>query len=358
VRYEYRKNPNYWVPNRPFLDGFDRPVIGEYAQQLAQFRAGRLWGGVVRQEDVIATKQEIPELEVYQGEFTRGNWKIFFSLRPDSPFRDARVRRAISMLIDRDLIIETFSDTKRFEDAGWPVETRWHSIGISAGYDGIWLDPRTNALGEGAANFEYNPAEAARLMAAAGVPKPLPVPLQFIQTSQYGTVFPRVGEAYKGILDQSGLFRIEQRNPDYATEYLPNVYFGKGDFDGIAWGATTIFPVPVQHLVDYYTSTGARQKVAFGGDPTTVEGQVEAEAIVNKAIRSLDYEETVSLLQEWQRHESLRMPDVPSPWPYGTAGFGLSWPWVKNVGTYRDYLENPEMLVTPNWWIDESLRKT
>ena len=42
---EYRRNPNYWKTDRPFLDGIDYPVITEPAQQLAQFKAKRHWGG-------------------------------------------------------------------------------------------------------------------------------------------------------------------------------------------------------------------------------------------------------------------------------------------------------------------------
>ncbi|MEX1021535.1 MAG: ABC transporter substrate-binding protein, partial [Dehalococcoidia bacterium] len=352
VRYEFRKNPNYWMADRPFLDGIDAPIVSEYAQRLAQFRSGNIYGGVVSQEDIIATKEDIPELEVFQGEFGTGNWKLYFGLREGSPFRDERVRRAVSMLIDRDLLIETFNNTAEFEDAGWPVETRWHGVGIAAGYDAFWLDPQTDALGEGAASFAFNPTEAQALMDAAGVSTPLEVPFSYIATAQYGTTFPRVGEAYKGMLESTGLFRLTQQNPDYQTEYLPNIYFANGDFDGIAWGATTTFPVPIQHLNDYYHSQGARQKVAFMNDPTSIDGQVQSDALIEQAIQSLDFEETVELIHEWQRVNSMFMPTVASPYPGATAAFGLNWPWVKNFASHRDYLEMPEQTTVINWWLD------
>ncbi len=352
VRYEFRKNPNYWKAGRPFLDGIDAPIISEYAQRLAQFRSENIYGGVVSQEDVVATKKDIPELDVFRGEFGTANYKLYFGLREGSPFRDERVRRAVSMLIDRDLIIETFNNTKEFEDEGWPVESRWHGIGIAAGYDAYWLDPQGTELGEGAAAFAYDPDEAESLLTAAGISGPLELPFSYIATPHYGTVFPRVGEAYRGMLQETGLLKLNLRQPDYQTEYLTGFYFGKGDFEGIAWGATTTFPVPVQHLNDYYHSAGARQKVAFGGDPTTVEGQVESDALIERAIQSLDFEETVSLVKDWQRQNALRMPDIPSPWPGAVPAFGLYWPWVKNIGTFRDYLEMPEQTAVTEWWLD------
>jgi ABC-type transport system substrate-binding protein len=135
TRMNFRKNPNYWAKDRPFVDGYDGPIIGEYAQRLAQFRAGKIYGGVVAQNDIIATKEEIPELNVFQGEYGRGNWQIYFGLRPNSPFRDERVRRAVSMLIDRDQILDTFNQVSDFTKKGWPIATRWHSVGVSAGFN-------------------------------------------------------------------------------------------------------------------------------------------------------------------------------------------------------------------------------
>lgn len=358
VRFEFRKNPNYWKAGRPFMDGIDAPIVAEYAQRLAQFRAGKIYGGVVNQEDIISVKKELPQLEVYQGEFGTATYKVFFGLRPNSPFRDQRVRQATSMLVDRDLMIETFHNTKTFKDAGWPVDTRWNSVGIAGGYEAYWLDPKGKELGEGAKYFQYNVAEAKKLMDAAGIKGPIETNFTYISTAQYGTTFPRVGEAYKGMLDASGLFKLKTVNADYQTDYLPKYYFGKGDFDGLAWGATTTFPHPVQHLLDYYHSKGSRQKVAFQGDPKSVEGQQACDDLIDKAARSLDFKETADLIKQWQREQAVRMPIIPSPWPSGAPAFSLQWPYVKNFGAYRDYLEQGEQTVVPNWWLDQSQMKS
>ena len=116
----------------PYLDGFDQPIIPEYAQRHAQFMAGKVWSsGGVNQQDLIDTYEELPWLNVFAGGWTRSVWQIYFGLRPDSPFRDERVRRAVSALIDRDLVTETFYGLGDLKEARWPVELRTHSIGVA-----------------------------------------------------------------------------------------------------------------------------------------------------------------------------------------------------------------------------------
>jgi ABC-type transport system substrate-binding protein len=358
VAFTWRKNPNYWDKKLPYLDGFDVPIIGEYAQQLAQFRAGKIYGGVVSQQDILQTKTDLPELEVLQGDFYPGNWYIYFGLRPDSPFRDERVRRAVSMLIDRGQINDTFYALSEFKKADWPVAERWQSVGVSGGYDAFWIDPQGNEYTpEQKAAFAYNPDEAVKLIKAAGHDS-ISTKMSWIATGQYGTTFPKVGEAYKGLLEASGVFKIDQQNPDYQTEYLPNIYFGQGDFDGIAWGATTTYPNVVQHIQAYFHSKGERQKTAFKGDPASTDNAA-SDALIEKAMAAQTFEDQVALTKQWQKENVLRMPIVPSGWPYGVPGFGLHWPWVMNYGSYRDYgpLEMPEQTVYTHWWIDQAKLK-
>lgn len=369
LRMEWRRNPNYWNKERPFLDGYDAPVIDEYAQRLAQFRAAAMQEMVVRQEDVIATKEEIKELEVYQGDIERGNWQIYFGLRPDSVWRDERMRRAVSMLIDRDLINDTFYRVSEFEEKGWPTKSRWHGIGISAGYNDFWVDPKGEEYtelphqytDEQRIMYQYQPDEARKLMEAVGVDIPHKDKMWWIRTTEYGTTFPRVGDAYKGLLESSGLFDLSEEAPEYKTEYIPDVYYGAGDFDGIVWGAAqggaggVIHPV--QTMLDDLHSQGARQHVAFQGDPSSIEGTQASDELIIKIRGSLDFDEQVALIRQWQVENALRAPVVNSGWPYGVAAFALNWPWNKNKYAYRGYLEQPEQTDLIHWWIDESLRK-
>ena len=93
------------------------------------------------------------------------------------------------------------------------------------------------------------------------------------------------------------------------------------------------------------------------GDPSSVDGTAAADALIQKAMLALDFDEQVELIRRWHKENVLRMPFVPAGWPYGTPGFSLQPPWVMNYGSCRAYLESWELTVAPHWWIDEAKRK-
>lgn len=349
VKFEYRKNPDYYIKDRPFLDGFDYPIIPEYASALAQFRAKKLWSyGGLRQEDVVATKKDLPELLLDQNALDHTDWLIYFGLQPGSPFLDDRVRRAVSMLIDRDTWVDTFYNVSDFKKANYPTDISWHSH-ISSGYAGIWVDPKSKDIGEGAANFAFNQSEAKKLLTAAGFPNGIDTEFRYISTGEYGSLFPKYCEVFKGMLEDGGQFKLQQINPDYQTEYLPKIYYGKGDFKGIAVGASTEYPDVDGYMFAYYHTQGPRQKVAFmaqGGDAKS-DGLIEAQR------KELDFNKRIAIIKEWQSYMATKFLMVPFPGQATT--YSLYWPWIGNVGVYRAYqAETSPDETLPMLWFDKS----
>ena len=62
VKFEYRKNPDWYDASKVLIDGIRQTIITEYATGLAQFRAGNLWTFPVRADEILQTKRDLPRL--------------------------------------------------------------------------------------------------------------------------------------------------------------------------------------------------------------------------------------------------------------------------------------------------------
>src|SRR5690606_22693714 len=114
VGFTYVRNDT-WHHGPPFLEGLDIKIVPEYAARRSQLVAGNLWTTTIRSEDVINTKEEQPGLNMYADPFPESRRNVIgFSYRPDSPFHDERIRRAVSMLIERDPWIDAFYNVSKF----------------------------------------------------------------------------------------------------------------------------------------------------------------------------------------------------------------------------------------------------
>ena len=348
VKFAFRKNRNWFIKDRPFLDDWELPIIPEYAAGLAQFRAKRVWNFVVRQEDISSTRRELPELVLQQDDFSRSAWQVYFGIRPGSPFLDERVRKAASMLIDREQWIDTFFNVSKFKSEGYPVDVRWHSH-ISSGWEGFWVDPRTDAIGEGKANFQYNPAEAKKLLAAAGYPNGISTDFTYILTPQYGTIYVKHAEVFKGMLEANGDFKLRVNNPEYQTEFVPKYVYSKGNFNGIYVGATTTPPDPDGSLFSLFHRNGNAQHVALDGQG----GDERMYAMVEAQRKELDRAKRIQLVHEFQRYVATKMYTLP--YPGQSRPYSLAWPWIGNRGVFREYdTEAAPAEMYPTLWFDKS----
>lgn len=350
VIFKYRKNPNWWGARDVFFDGFDYPIIPEYASGLAQFRAKKVWAFALTQDDVIQTKKDFPEMNLDQNAFNRTDWMTYFGLQPDSPFKDPRVRQAAALMIDRDAWIDTFGNTTNYTKEGYPFTVRYHSH-ISSGWEGLWVDPKSPDMGEGGKYFKFDVTAAKQLLSAAGFPNGVDTEIRWISTGQYGTTFPRQAEVIKGMMEEGGAFKLKVINPDYATDYLTNIYFGKGNFKGVAVGATTQFPEVDQFMFAYFHSQGARQKVAFQG--LAANGDAKSDQMIEAQRKELNEKKRTQLIQDWQKYVATTMPMVPYPGQANT--FSLAWPWLGNYGVYRAWdTEAGRETTETKLWFDKS----
>jgi len=146
VKTVFKRNPDYFRPGQPYVDGVEWLVLDDESTGLAMYRTGQIDCGpaawwAVRQEDLESIKKSHPHLR-YQDFLSNVTHGIY--MRTDHPpFNDVRVRRAISQAIDRQAIIDAVFIK------GEPTPA------ISRGVP-TW-SPTLDELGEGAQYYQYNP---------------------------------------------------------------------------------------------------------------------------------------------------------------------------------------------------------
>jgi peptide/nickel transport system substrate-binding protein len=344
VGFEYERNDDWYVQDRPFLDGVKRTIIPDYSAGLSQFEAGNLWAFTINQEDVLRTKDAYPKmvmLQVQEGALGISNLQstpyIAMSKREESPLRDIRVRQAASMLLDRDLWIQTFYNTQAFEDAGLPVKSYWHNHLPALAPS--WLDPQGSEIGEGAKFFQYNPEEAATLMKAAAQDG---VELDYFYQNRESNW--RTNEVLFGMLQEGGLFKINAQQLDYRTEWRDTCQYSAGEgYMGFCFNNSGAFNEDA-YMVAKYTPEGK-----YAASYLPIDGVTDA---VLDARQELDAEERSAKIKEIQRKLAIEKVDIPMPGI--TQEFTLRWAWLKNHDVFNSGGQTALDFV--HYWYDESER--
>ena len=341
---------DFYQKGLPYVDQVDLPIITEYSQGVAQFKAGALHRYPVRADDVLSVKKETPQLRMYQTDVSvLGNQSVF-GWQGQSPFADERVRQAYSMLMDRDLLIDVARNVSKFQSEGIPVETRWNT-NLQATFDGWWLDPKDKEFGPNAKYFEHNVAEAKKLMAAAGFGNGVEVISSHITTNEYGTDFPKLVEVVEGMMAEGG-FRFKKNIVHYSNEFIPKYRDAKGNFEGMSYksGPTPPANDALAYLIFFNYSKGGNAFYGFDaagkGDNS---GDPKVDELLLKAKAEIDTEKRKALVYEVQRYLGGKQYAVR--WAGGSSSFELAWPAVKNYNAFRGD-------VPPNfflrYWLDQN----
>jgi len=98
------RNPNYWKPGRPYLDGIDMPVIPSPSTRTLAFIAGETDIYTSSATLLAEVKAKVPDAICEVG-LSYAYTQLLIN-RSMAPFSDARVRRAMALAIDREAVVK------------------------------------------------------------------------------------------------------------------------------------------------------------------------------------------------------------------------------------------------------------
>ena len=243
--FNWERNPDFYIKDHPFPEKVEVPIVSDYAQRLAQFKAGNIYTDILEgvQEDIVVTKKDVPDTLLLQENNypTTSTAMTTFGWEAGVPYLDVRVRQALSMMIDREAIIDVLDNRANFEKEGLDTSIRRISA-VPGGWTRYWLDPTDEAsFGPEAKYLNYNVEEAKALMSAAGYPDGLEFDLYQGPPGRYGTAYERQVELYDGMFRNAGqksklspIINPDDWLTNYSRVYRTNTYEPGAGFNGIA----------------------------------------------------------------------------------------------------------------------------
>jgi peptide/nickel transport system substrate-binding protein len=168
--FEGERNPAYFVKDRPYLDGYKFYISPETSVRAAAIRSGRAYIEFrdLPSAEVEAIKKQLGDKITVQETAMTGEWGIAIN-NTKKPFDDVRVRKALSLGIDRYTMARVL----------YPL-TGLRYVGGLMRPGSEWAMPAAELekLPGFGRDIEKNRAEARKLLAEAGYPNGLKVVLK------------------------------------------------------------------------------------------------------------------------------------------------------------------------------------
>jgi peptide/nickel transport system substrate-binding protein len=302
---ELERNPDYFVPNRPYLDGIRYTIITERGTRLAALQAGRLDAFVpleMTKAMAETAKKNAPSLVITEVGQNGSDNVILNHKRP--PFDDLRVRRAVSLAMDRRGYVQTVRHGGAVVGAGLMPRPL-----------GLWgiSDPELRTL-PGYRSSAQDKAEARKLLAEAGFGpgKPVKVELVTRTISIYLDLASFVADQLKQVGIEATVKQVDSAAwfPGLARrDYQIGANLTAGGFDD-----------PDAYFVENYTCGSSRNYTDYCSEQT--------DRMIAQQSQELDRGKRLRLVHEIQRKLEA---DVARPMLGWRKEYFAHWPHVKGL---------------------------
>ncbi len=272
VSFSMERNPDYFKPNLPYMDGITFFVIKDRNTALENFIAGKLDYYQPQPEQLADIQSRLAsKVTVAITPSTQRNH--LFMNTEKRPFNDPRVREAISIGCDRSTAVQVISGGQGIELGGY-----MHP-------NGVWALAESDLSKIAGYTKKADVKKAKDLLAAVGVENGLEVRL-----------------LYRSIFENTGVYMVDQLrqlgfNPKPTVLEGAAIYTAgdSGDFDLFIWTAAPALDDPDAVLGDIGVSSAPRNwsritvqeaDQAYAKQATTLNQQ-ERKSLVNTADRAL-----------------------------------------------------------------------
>jgi peptide/nickel transport system substrate-binding protein len=302
VRVVLQRNPDYFDTGRPYVDEYVILSTPDFATRMAAFRTGQSdFLPVQSPSEVEAVRKTNPAAIVQALTPSLAGFGVALAQdRP--PFNDVRVRRAISMAIDRQRQVDTVFEGHGI--IGWGVPYIYYQDTRPTAKDlGPW--------------WQYRPAEAKKLLAEAGHPN------GFETTLFYYEYWPQMTSQIQLVqqdLKKNLNINVKISKLDYTS------YYGRyvdGKWDGMAWGFQSGHAVGLDERTYVYMHSKSTKNFFRVNDPVIDELTVKLRQTPDRA----EQRATARRIVDREYDQVLRM------WmPFGSA-IWLFQPYLRNVAS-------------------------
>jgi peptide/nickel transport system substrate-binding protein len=271
------------------------------ATRTAAFRTGQSdIHHVASLADVETVRKTNPAAVVEEFKFLQTPFGLALA-QDKPPFNDVRVRRAISMAIDRQRQVDTIYEGHGI--LGWGIPY-------------IYFQDKAPTAAQLGPYWQYKPAEARKLLAEAGHAK------GFETTLFYYEYFPQMTSQIQLVqqdLKKNLNIDVKISKLDYTTFYGR---YAEGKWDGMAWGFKTGYAVSLDEQTYQYMHSKSTKNYFRFADPVIDELTSKLRQTPDRA----DQRTITKKIFEREHDQVLRM------WMPYDSGFLIWQPHLRNIG--------------------------
>ncbi|MBI2906070.1 MAG: ABC transporter substrate-binding protein [Chloroflexi bacterium] len=300
---ELVRNPDYFMKGFPYLDGITHYVIRDGSTRFAAFRTGRIkmtgHFAPMTASEVRVINADYPHLKTWRFAALQSPWHVFNTSRP--PFNDVRVRQAVALGYDRQAAIKVIVEGAARLGTFVPP--------------GEWGRPEDEVLKLPGLRQpkDADRAEAKRLLAEAGYPDGLKLPLLVRAVRQDQ----KAGELLKSQLATIGI--------DATIEVAETAVYNSRTQEGN-------FQLGTQRSVWKINDPDewGRKLLSNASQNYARWNSKRFDDMFEEMNRSLDQAKRKAIVREM---DDLLMREMPALWPFWGDDFLGTWPEVMNFAS-------------------------